>query len=511
MNRATKLTCPSCGTALKSVRGVRIGKKITCPRCAVAFTVRPEDAERAARVDIGRLGIVLVCALLYLLGGAALALYCFSSNARTNATTQARTNSGNQEESEDDGSDTGPPAPLPIAAPSLGAVSAAEQRRIDDAIARGVWYLRDHMLPEGTWGHVLPAGQAPVKLGFASLPALTLLECGVPPNEPVIQKAAALVRQQVMQPNNVYDTYQRALALLFLDRLGDPRDEVLIQWLALCLIAGQHPTDGAWTYTCPMLDLKMVPELVKLLGDEKLSLDDWRKTALQGGTFVVPDWDNSNTQFAILALWVAQRHHVAIERPIALVEKHFRSTQLSKGNDPDGHNLDMDGSWYYDRHGPPGWRNSSSWPSMTCAGLLALAEAHGVTRDPKQKQQKPLEDPAIQRGLAMLTREIDRPDETNRSMDLYFLWSLERVGVLYNLPKIGGRDWYAWGRKVLLDRQENDGSWLEGGYYDNAPILNTCFALLFLKQANLVKDLTNKLQLLAANPTVQGQMPARKD
>ena len=113
----------------------------------------------------------------------------------------------------------------------------------------------------------------------------------------------------------------------------------------------------------------------------------------------------------------------------------------------------------------------------------------------------------------MLAREIDRPDE-KRMTDLYFLWSLQRVGVLYDLDLIEGKDWYTWGYKKLLPMQKNDGSWTEGAYYGNNPVINTCFALLFLKRANLVKDLTDKLQLLArmtATVSSNSQPPAKKE
>jgi hypothetical protein len=82
MDHADKPVCPNCGTSLKSVRGVRIGRKIQCPRCQAAFAVRPEDAGQAAGVNGARLGLVLGGALLYLLGGAALGWYCFALNAR---------------------------------------------------------------------------------------------------------------------------------------------------------------------------------------------------------------------------------------------------------------------------------------------------------------------------------------------------------------------------------------------------------------------------------------------
>ena len=61
------------------------------------------------------------------------------------------------------------------------------------------------------------------------------------------------------------------------------------------------------------------------------------------------------------------------------------------------------------------------------------------------------------------------------------------LAVIYNLPEIGEKDWYGWGCKAVLPLQQTDGcwkaSWLAGG--NNA--VATCFALLFLKQANLAE------------------------
>ena len=82
MDRANKLVCPHCGAPLKSVRGIRVGRQITCPKCATAFTVRPEDVGPAGGVDGERLALVVCGVVLYLLGGAALAGYCFWLNAR---------------------------------------------------------------------------------------------------------------------------------------------------------------------------------------------------------------------------------------------------------------------------------------------------------------------------------------------------------------------------------------------------------------------------------------------
>jgi len=73
--------------------------------------------------------------------------------------------------------------------------------------------------------------------------------------------------------------------------------------------------------------------------------------------------------------------------------------------------------------------------------------------------------------------------------DLYYLWSLERVAVTYNLRTIGGKDWYAWGAPIILANQQADGSWSDR--FPGVP--DTCFALLFLNRANVVQDLTRNL------------------
>src|SRR5205823_11670450 len=72
----------------------------------------------------------------------------------------------------------------------------------------------------------------------------------------------------------------------------------------------------------------------------------------------------------------------------------------------------------------------------------------------------------------------------------YFLWSVERVAVAYGLKTIGNRDWYEWGSKYLLDNQGKDGGWV--GRYEGG--VDTCFALLFLRRANLAVDLSARLK-----------------
>jgi hypothetical protein len=66
----------------------------------------------------------------------------------------------------------------------------------------------------------------------------------------------------------------------------------------------------------------------------------------------------------------------------------------------------------------------------------------------------------------------------------YYLYALERSGILYGSETFGTRSWYAEGAKVLLERQRSDGSWdLADPKDDSGRVANTCFAILFLRRA----------------------------
>ena len=77
----------------------------------------------------------------------------------------------------------------------------------------------------------------------------------------------------------------------------------------------------------------------------------------------------------------------------------------------------------------------------------------------------------------------------------YFLWSLERLSVALDLETLGSKDWYNWGAEIILANQQPDGNWR--GEYDTA---DTCFALLFLRRANLARDLTMILKGKLTDP-----------
>jgi hypothetical protein len=199
--------------------------------------------------------------------------------------------------------------------------------------------------------------------------------------------------------------------------------------------------------------------------------------------------DNSNTQFALLALWAARRHGVPAGRTLRLAARRFERSQRP------------DGTWdYHYPTGGFGGRAGRGTRAMTAVGLLALALRHGVEERPKPRQAAA--DRRILAGLAALSREVDVPTgQMERRVPLpgfYFLWSVERVGVLYDLPALADRDWYRWGAEALVTNQTDRGDWRASADprdLDPGAIacVRTAFALLFLKRSNLARDLTAKL------------------
>lgn len=403
-------------------------------------------------------------------------------------------------------------------------LSKEEQAKVDKAVDKGVAFLKKAQTEKGDFDGKMYQGTRYV-VGQCALPAYALLEAGVPTDDPVISKAAQYIRSECSKAN---ETYELSLAILFFDRLGDPKDKKLIQRLALRLIAGQYRS-GGWSYHCPLLSEKNEGDLLGCL--EKLrkrmkqvgkaraqalkEIDvpepltsltvfqtadhapyreplyspeaqaaEMRRVSLDGRT------DNSNTQFAILALWAARRHDVAMLATFEIMVEHFERSQEYPS-----------GLWTYQ------WDKQYGSPrSMICVGLLGLAIGRGLHLSTPGEPADPKRDVHVLRGLSALRQCIGTPlghmKRRGRLPDLYFLWSVERVGMLYNLTSIGGKDWYRWEAELLVTNQLKDGRWPPPapsknedwiGKIDYGPSLNTAFALLILKCSHPMKNLTPKL------------------
>src|SRR6185503_19821346 len=102
--------------------------------------------------------------------------------------------------------------------------------------------------PQGHWGDGTgPNSDKGWAVGYTCLAGLALVECGVPTSDPGIRLAASRIRGYAHELDS---TYEVALAILFLDRLGEKSDSKIIQMLAARLIAAQTAT-GGWGYKTP--------------------------------------------------------------------------------------------------------------------------------------------------------------------------------------------------------------------------------------------------------------------
>ena len=77
----------------------------------------------------------------------------------------------------------------------------------------------------------------------------------------------------------------------------------------------------------------------------------------------------------------------------------------------------------------------------------------------------------------------------DKQFPYYYIYALERAGVLYGTEKFGDHEWYPDGAKRLLKQQDKDGSWSDGKNWGSALkgndriISDTCLAILFLCRA----------------------------
>jgi hypothetical protein len=89
---------------------------------------------------------------------------------------------------------------------------------------------------------------------------------------------------------------------------------------------------------------------------------------------------------------------------------------------------------------------------------------------------------AIRDGAAWLAHNFSESSNPNSAQHYYYyLYGLERAGVLTCCEMFGEHDWYGKGANAILGRQNADGSWPTDGF--SGATANTCFCILFLKRA----------------------------
>ncbi len=325
------------------------------------------------------------------------------------------------------------------------------QPRINDAITRGIEYLTSIQQPDGSWTYASDRFQEDMTAGLTALALYALSASKVPSDDPAVRKGVRWTdtHKAFYTPSGAYSTYSASLLVLALTRIDPEAHQTRIHRLAESIAEGQLGND-MWTYR---------------LGSTRTKGKERRH---EEGPPPLIAGDNSNSQFAVLALWAASAlaGFEVSPRTWQRIQAFYGRTQLPGGG------------WSY----TPGPADGTG--SMTSAGLCSYVYATagllgGVSSLPAARA-----DPVAKRGVEALL--LDLP--TASFHNYYYVYALERAGTVMAIPE---KEWYFRGARALVAQQDATGRWggaspaaarpriaaRGGGAYE------TSLALLFLSRA----------------------------
>lgn len=323
-------------------------------------------------------------------------------------------------------------SPFTVTAQRLRGEEPLDPARVLSSIDRAISFLKRQQQENGSWED--PVGYPG---GITALCTLALLHAGLDNSDPSVAKAVEHLRK--VKANKTYVVALQTMVFC----LAEPKQDRLriqrnVQWLERAQVS-KGKQAGGWGYD----------------QEDDLSADQ------------------SNAQFAVLALFEAQVAGAKVQpQTWQAARKYWRKSQ------------NEDGSWQYPSESPSG--------SITCAGVgslimcdLALGQGDAKVDGDKINCCLPhAKDDAIERGLVWLSRNFSiRRNPGGKQWHFYYLYALERVGRLSANRFIGQHDWYREGTAYLVNTQgDPSNSWSGFGIESNYEQISTSFALLFLSK-----------------------------
>ncbi len=294
--------------------------------------------------------------------------------------------------------------------------------------------------------------------GLTALCAMALLNCGVPATDERVAPALDYLCSRG-KPSMVYASSLTVMALAAAYPTAKPEQRALF--------AARVKEHALWLEAVQIQD-----------GDRK---GGWRYSRESG------QGDNSNSQFALLALHEAER----LLPDLNIREQTWRLA-LSYWTEQQ----QADGPWGYIKGSALGAFGAPTG-SMTCAGVSSVIIASGQISEGDVLQAgggvqccgERREDDAVERGLAWLgTKFSVEKNPGSLTWELYYLYGLERVGRLsgrrFFYSRSGKpRDWYREGAEYLIKvRHDPVTGRFSGatGEEEKVPELSTALSLLFL-------------------------------
>jgi hypothetical protein len=336
--------------------------------------------------------------------------------------------------------------------------------RVDQGIQRGVAWLR--------------TAPYPADYGWSAneLVLWTFVHAGVPESDPDFQKR---LKQMLDGPlDRTYRVALQAMILEELDRVGyQPRIAQCAQFLV-----DNQCVNGQWLYGTPTPTepprgvaspgKAPVPTTAKLDPDgHRLKPKVTRKLRVIKSRDGPAEGDNSNSQYALLGLRAC--FDAGIQIPDETIHKSIKWWLESQYFDERKEGEYAAKGWSYTSPA----KDPRASHTMTAGGVSSLAICDYILgKDSKRA--------AVKAGMNWIAQFWVV------SSNYYYLYGLERAGVLCGTEKFGRYAWYPLGAQWVLEHQDPSGAWLLDKPNPEKPddntawnTWNTCFAILFLKRA----------------------------
>lgn len=410
-----------------------------------------------------------------------------------------------------DPAEAAPPPP-----PERVAVEVADpalRDEINACIRKGVVWLRERQRPDGSFPGLgdnnrtyAPGKVDPAVYELTALALLALLKCDVTPKDPAIGKGFDYLKANAP----LTGAYGYATALMAIEAKYASK-EAIASGEGGRLESRPKPVkpsraDKAWA-------VELTNQILLL----QAANGGWRYSYappdMEGGKPGTADV--SATQYALMGLKTARRMGIPVKPEVFYQAADYLLAQ----QDPDGPRVsritrddapasaeevagygDRCRGWAYMRGNRDPF-HAQACGSMTCAGLVAMLICRSEcledrqTRAPERARRLSQMEQSIWDGLAWLSNHwsmenAGKPPGDGHYEQGYYLYALERVGVMADLRFIGpGHDWYLEGARVwtskMTHEEDEKGFWGFSRARPQAETQDTPYGLLFLRQASL--------------------------